>query len=798
MAFGARHSRALILGASALSFVAAFSSSGLTQTADVDAADLTTEQKKQGKRKSAKPQQAQVASPVMNARAQIGGAPVQSLDAITAVATKTDEKAIDALAPVSVVTLEQIQGRQPNTIGDLLYNVPGVWVQDRGDEPSTSINIRGLQDFGRVAVVVDGARQNYQRTGHFANGSFFLNPELVGGIDIVRGPTANIYGSGAIGGVASFRTKDIEDVVRAGERWGVDAKTILGSNQGRALGSVFGGVHINPNVDVFAGGTYSTQESYRDGTGYEVANTGNRLSAGIGKITVRPADGHEVKLGAIYQEDLYNVGQTPRRAGDPNSTNPNGSNNLGGTSIYKTNVQNYTTTLGWKYSQPDDKLFDWDAKVYWNRTDNDQTKTGHTSTSPNPGYCGPGVPGNPVSGCIGSSRSYLLDTIGFDAYNTSRFEYGDWRNAITYGADAFQDKVTTGDRSGTSEITTPGGRRTVSGAFVQWKANYSTLLEAVGAVRYDNYRLESGSTSSGGDRLSPKITVGLMPFAALTPYASYAEGYRAPSITETLVNGPHSAATINDSFFRCPSGTPGPGADSSFCFVPNPNLRPEIGKTKEIGLNVKKNDIFTAGDSYRGKFNFFINDVTDYIDLVSFGPPASFPSGPPPAPSITVLPFMQYQNVAAAKIQGFEAETMYDAGLWFAGIGGSYQQGKNLQTGYGLYTVPPQKIATTGGVRLLDRTLVLSFTWLHAVANTNLPPSYIPATSYDLVNLYIQYQPTKDLTLNFSVENLLNQYYRPYAIPLGSIGDTQNDVKWASAAPGLVVKGGLKYHFGGT
>ncbi len=25
----------------------------------------------------------------------------------------------------------------------------------------TSINIRGLQDFGRVAVVVDGARQNY-------------------------------------------------------------------------------------------------------------------------------------------------------------------------------------------------------------------------------------------------------------------------------------------------------------------------------------------------------------------------------------------------------------------------------------------------------------------------------------------------------------------------------------------------------------------------------------------------------------------------------------------------------------
>ena len=183
----------------------------------------------------------------MNARAQIGAAPVQSLDTITAAASKTDERAIDALAPVTVVTLEQIQGRQASTARRISSTTcPASGFRTAATSRRPSINIRGLQDFGRVAVVVDGARQNYQRTGHFANGSFFLNPELVGGIDIVRGPTANIYGSGAIGGVASFRTKDIEDVVRPGERWGVDAKTILGTNYGRALGSVFGGVHVNP------------------------------------------------------------------------------------------------------------------------------------------------------------------------------------------------------------------------------------------------------------------------------------------------------------------------------------------------------------------------------------------------------------------------------------------------------------------------------------------------------------------------------------------------------------------------
>ncbi|UPT86360.1 TonB-dependent hemoglobin/transferrin/lactoferrin family receptor [Bradyrhizobium barranii subsp. apii] len=797
MADGARYSRALILGASVVSIAAVSPVSSFAQTADQTAQSSKPAKPKQAKRNPPKPQavqQQQASTSVWDARAQaIVG--VQALDTITAAASKTDERAVDALAPVSVVTSAQIESRQASTVGDLIYNVPGVWVQNRGDEPSTSINIRGLQDFGRVAVVVDGARQNYQRTGHFANGSFFLNPELISGIDIVRGPTANIYGSGAIGGVASFRTKDIEDVVRAGERWGVDVKTILGSNYGRALGSAFGGVHVNPNVDVFAGGTYSTQESYKDGTGFEVANTGNRLTSGIAKLTVRPADGHEIKLGTIFQEDIYSVGQPPRRAGDPNSTNANGANNLSGTSIYRSDVKNYTTTLGWKYSQPDDQWFDWDAKVYWNRTENDQVKTAHTSTTPSV-FCG-GVPGNAVSGCIGSNRGYLLDTVGVDVYNTTRFDTGSWRHAVTYGLDAFQDKVSTQDRTGTSEVTTPGGQRTVSGGFVQWKANYTSMLEVIGALRYDNYQLSSGSSSSSGDRLSPKITVGLVPTAVVTPYVSYAEGYRAPSITETLVSGPHSGATVNDSFFRCPSGTPGPGADSTFCFVPNPNLRPEVGKNKEIGFNIKKNDLFTAGDTLRGKINVFRNDISDFIDQVAYGNPLVVPTGPPPAPSITVLPFLQYQNVASARIQGFEAEAMYDANTWFFGLSGSYQNGKNLQTGFGLYSVPPQKVTTTAGVRLLDRTLILSVMWTSVIANTDIPPTYTPATSYDLVNLYAQYQPRPDLTLNFSVENLLNQYYRPYAIPVGSTGDTQNDVKWASAGPGLVVKGGLKYHFGG-
>ena len=782
MADGAKYSRALILGASVVSIAALATESGLAQTASPQAEHGSPERPKQAKRKPAKPLAAQQATPdALNARAQAGSAaPVQTLDTITVAATKTRERAIDALAPVSSISLDQIQGLQPNRLSDVFHSVPGVSFQERGDDPATVINIRGLQDFGRVAVVVDGARQNYQRTGHNANGSFFLDPELIGGVDVVRGPTANIYGSGAIGGLVSFRTKDINDVLRPGERWGVDLSGSYGSNNNRGLGSVFGGVRATPDVDIFGGAVYRTQGNYKDGNGTEIGNTGNQVEAGLMKLTVRPALGHEVKFGAVFQDYQYDIGQFNR---GPTTTQALIALNRG-SSVYASDAKNYSGTVTWNYSLPSDNLFDWHMSVYGNRTDNDQTKTYHYGTTTST-YCNGGF-GNNVSGCVGDKRGYVLNTYGVDANNTTRFNVGDWRNALTWGVDAFQDDVITTDSRGNSNITTPSGIRTVSGGFLQLKQNYSTWLEAVSAIRYDRYDLDSGKTSTGGDRFSPKITLGVTPVPGFQPYVSYAEGYRAPSITETVISGAHATGG-GPAFFVCPDGTAG-----LFCFLPNPNLRPEVGKNKEVGINLKYDNIFSANDSFRGKINLFRNDVSDYIDLVASAPVAVPPFG-------SFSQFYQYQNIANARIQGFEAETMYDAGDWFIGVAGHYIQGKNVATNIGLATITPRKVVTTGGVRLLDRTLILTAQWASYGPNNDVPAGYLPATGYELVNLYLTYNATRDIVLSASIDNLLNQYYRPYAIPGSSTdGTTQNDVLWSSPGPGRVYKAGMKIHFGGA
>ena len=149
------------------------------------------------------------------------------------------------------------------------------------------------------------------------------------------------------------------------------------------------------------------------------------------------------------------------------------------------------------------------------------------------------------------------------------------RHALTYGIDGFRDEV---DTSGFGTVFTPSGERTVDGAFAQLKSNYSTWLEIIGAARYDQYQLQGGGFELNGDRVSPKITVGITPFQGFQPYATYAEGYRAPAVTETLVAGVHPVFP-------------------EFPFLPNPALKPEVGKTKEVGLNLRYDNIFGAADS---------------------------------------------------------------------------------------------------------------------------------------------------------------------------------------------------------
>lgn len=89
---------------------------------------------------------------------------------------------------VAVVTREEIDRLPPRNVSDVLADIPGVATSQSRQNPGVAVNIRGLQGFGRVNVMIDGARQNYQQSGHGDSGSVYLDADLLARVEVTKGP----------------------------------------------------------------------------------------------------------------------------------------------------------------------------------------------------------------------------------------------------------------------------------------------------------------------------------------------------------------------------------------------------------------------------------------------------------------------------------------------------------------------------------------------------------------------------------------------------------------------------------
>ena len=262
------------------------------------------------------------------------------LDGIVVTSTKTEQSWVEALSGSSAVDRatmdEQFQATEISTI---LNTIPGVTTSQTSSDTATAINIRGLQDFGRVNVLIEGARQNFQRSGHNANGAFYIEPEMLGSIDVTRGPTSMIYGSGAIGGVVAFKLLNADDFLRDGEYGAVRGKGSFGSNDDSKLGS--GTVAVRSKAfDILGQSNFRESGDYEDGGGRTIADTGDKTQSNMINARLRPAEGHQITGTLIDFTSEFVESQA------------------GGGTRRDTTVENRQYTLGYTFQSPDTPLLD--------------------------------------------------------------------------------------------------------------------------------------------------------------------------------------------------------------------------------------------------------------------------------------------------------------------------------------------------------------------------------------------------------------------------------------------------------
>ena len=102
----------------------------------------------------------------------------------------------------ATLTAREIQTRTPANLVQALENVAGVSQVSEGQAAVPAV--RGLAR-GRTLILVDGARVSSER--RVGASATYLDPGVIEGIEVARGPGSVAYGSDAFGGVISVRTR---------------------------------------------------------------------------------------------------------------------------------------------------------------------------------------------------------------------------------------------------------------------------------------------------------------------------------------------------------------------------------------------------------------------------------------------------------------------------------------------------------------------------------------------------------------------------------------------------------------
>ncbi|MDP3897175.1 MAG: TonB-dependent receptor [Mesorhizobium sp.] len=655
--------------------------------------------------------------------------------------------AIDTPQAVTVLEQADIDTIQPATIGEIIRDIPGVNVTGSDRLLGQSFNIRGIGapentgDGGRIIVNVDGAQKFYEQ---YRLGSFFSDPELYKKVEVLRGPASStLYGSGALGGVINFVTKDASDFIAEGDTGALRLKADFNSNRNGYLFSSVLAQRMGDNAEFLLTGNYRFADAYKTGNDTVIIGSNFRAWSGLAKGTFKVGDEGTLRLSyQHWDSDLEDqqLSQTSTAAFF---------------GLIDRHVVDQTAIAAYENPFTDNNLLDVKVSASYSNTSNSQRNADLRAS------CSAG------SFAIVCDSDYAYETWQLNAQNTMEWAGDNWKNFLTIGSQtSFQTRQADAYfNTGVPFPVTfhPEGTDLKTGVFVQNEFTWDERLTLIPGVRLDWHRLTpdgnvidpgTGMTALGSSdtAVSPKLAAHYKFNDTFAIFGSLAHTERFPTLDEVFST-----------------------ASSSATFLPSLDLRKEKSNNIEAGFAVSGFDLFQAGDTGQIKVTGFHNDVTDLIVLAS-----PFAAGFNNRPG--------FVNINNAEIYGFEVESAYDADYVFANAAYSYVIGKDTGTGAYLQTIAPHEISLTLGAKVPQHDL--RFGWkARFVAGPQDPardsdgPLPAPnatstrfATSFNVHDVFLSWTPQdgqfKGWEAHVGVDNIFDEQYKEFLINDASKGRT--------------------------
>ena len=211
--------------------------------------------------------------------------PVLAQDAAAPVAATLPELTIsasglalgssDMTTPVSVLEGDALVLRREATLGETLESEPGMRSSHFGAGASRPI-IRGM-DGPRVRVLSDGS-EVHDASSMSPDHAVGVEPMLAQQIEVLRGPSALVYGGGAVGGVVNVLDRKIPTAIPDN---GVEGNVELrGNSAAREAAGAFDITAGAGNFAIHAEGVKRNASDYRVGSGWE---QGRRVNGSYNK-----------------------------------------------------------------------------------------------------------------------------------------------------------------------------------------------------------------------------------------------------------------------------------------------------------------------------------------------------------------------------------------------------------------------------------------------------------------------------------------------------------------------------------
>lgn len=633
--------------------------------------------------------------------------PATELDAMVVSATRSENDLLKLAASASKMDAERIKDEEADSVADLLSCIPGVDVtSSKGHMLQPAL--RGLPE-SQTIIKVDGARENYVQPGGDAQSTILVDPDLLKAVEVVRGPSSALHGSGGIGGVISMTTKDAADFLKPGAKAGATVKAGASSANHSVSGTAIA-YGRSETFDIVASTTYRDYGDYKSSSTKSdekrTERSGNRRQHMI-KGSWNPDETKRVSLTATRYEHEFTY---PKK--DEKDSWYEGEQNRF--------VGNVEITPGSQWV---------DARMILMHSERNEDQ-------------------------FNFKRNKLeFISSGTDLQNTMRFTTGPAKHRMVLGGDLYRDEYKPSTADGVDDFTNPPGEGMDTGLFVQ---DEIALLDGkvliTPALRYTAFKRSSNKEGSqakdGSDsRMNPKLSVSWNPIKSFGMYASYAEAFRAPLVSDMYVEldmqmGPNR-----------------------FVILANPDLKPETAKTREMGFHISRDGLISARDNFRFKASYFMEDIEDLISskiLKDLGPDSS-------------ERIVKAINVNSVERKGYELEANYALGgfggtLTYAKVDSRSPEEKDTYAGE-----TPASFMGRVHYRFADTGIKLGWKSKFVKSFSTGDKSY---DSYDVHGIFARWELVSGTLEGFSaglfVDNLFDEEYDAYHFKESGPGMARN------------------------